>query len=55
MAPSLAICGLLFYHLRPYLVKPVFYPLVLGMFTMGLYSFVFIGLRFIAKTSSLYF
>ncbi len=50
LAPMLAIFGVLLYHIHDYLYKTVFYSLVTVMFSMSVYSFIFIGLRLIEKT-----
>lgn len=54
LAPILGMCGVLYYHTRDYIWRNAFNVIVLSLFGLGVYSFVFIGLRFIAKTSFYY-
>ena len=50
LAPILAMAGVLFYHVRKHLDHGFFYPVIAAMYLMSLYSFIFIGLRFLEKT-----
>ncbi len=49
-APILAMGSVLYFHLRPHLYRRCFYSLVAVLFAMGIYSFLFFGLRLIEKT-----
>jgi hypothetical protein len=49
-APILAMASVLYFHLRPYLYRRCFYSVLGVLFAMGIYSFLFYGLRLIEKT-----
>ena len=54
LAPILPMLGVLIYHSRAYLFKNAFNTLIILMFALSAYSFIFIGLTPIAKTSFAY-
>ena len=53
LAPILPMLGIFYYHARQYIYERAIIGLVLGLFFIGLYSFVFVGLHDIPKTSYL--
>jgi hypothetical protein len=44
------MASVLYFHLRPYLYRRCFYSVLGVLFAMGIYSFLFYGLRLIEKT-----
>ena len=49
LAPILPMLGVLYTHIRPWLMQRVFSALLVALFLVGVYSFVFIGLADIPK------
>ena len=49
LAPVLPMLGVLYYHLRPWIMSRTFNVLVAAIFAVGVYSFIFIGLGSIPK------
>ncbi len=49
LAPILPMLGVLYYHIRPWLVSSVFNALLIVLFSLGVYSFIFIGLGLVPK------
>lgn len=49
LAPILPILGVLYYQMRPYIFQWVSHILILGMFSLSVYSFAFVGIAEIPK------
>ena len=50
LAPALPMFGIMIYHIRAYLFKPLVNILVLTLFVFATYSFLFVGLHDIEKS-----
>ncbi len=51
MAPILPMISIVYYHIRHYVGPRLIATLALSLFALGVYSFIFVGLSRIAKTS----
>ena len=51
-APMLPMLGILYYHIRPYVYDKAVVGLSICLFLLGVYSFIFIGLQDIGKTTA---
>ncbi len=51
LAPILAMVGVLYYHIHPFLFKRIFYSLIALLFLSSLHTYIFVGLRYLDKVS----
>jgi hypothetical protein len=51
-APILPMLGIMYYHIRPYVYDKAVVGLSVCLFLLGVYSFIFIGLHEIGKTTA---
>ncbi len=51
LAPVLPMLGVLYYHIRPYVYDKAVITFTVGLFLLGVYSFIFVGLYEVGKST----